>query len=56
MTLTPEQIKQFEALTKPLIQWLNENAHPHVTAIVTPVGAEVLEGLMAYQTMEFVKD
>lgn len=46
----------FIAAANPLIKWLNENVHPHHTVIVTPVGAELVEGSIAHKTMEFVKD
>jgi hypothetical protein len=48
--------KEFQELTYPLIKWLCENYHPHVSIIVTPTHAEVLEGLMAVATTEFVRD
>lgn len=47
---------EFEELTKPLIKWLNENCHPHTTMLITPVNAELLEGVIGYATHEFVKD
>jgi len=34
----------FQAAARPLIKWLCENVHPHHTIIVTPTGAELLEG------------
>ena len=36
-----ENIKKLEELkeaAKPLIKYLCENCHPHITAIVTPIG------------------
>ena len=43
--------------SKPLIKHLNENHHPHVTAIVTPSGIELLEGVMSNPNItEFIKD
>lgn len=39
-----EKIKQFEELVRPVIKWLCENEHPHVKVIITPTGAELLEG------------
>jgi hypothetical protein len=46
----------FEETAKPLIKWLNENGHPHMTIIVTTTHAELLEGVCAINTNEFVKD
>lgn len=61
MELTHEQrIQQLEDLKQaalPLIQYLNKNLHPHVTAIVTPTSVELLEGLMSYPKIyDHVKD
>lgn len=53
MTLTPEQSARFDELARPLIQWLNENAHPHCEIHVTPTSATLAEGVTAYQTEEF---
>jgi hypothetical protein len=38
--------KYFEELARPIIQYLCENFHPHVTVIITPTHAELLEGKM----------
>ena len=56
MNLNEEQRKEFEKLSKQLIEWLNNNCHPHTSIVVTPTNAELLEGVCAIQTMEFVKD
>ena len=55
--VTPEQImaqreyqenklKELKEAAMPLIKYLNENHHPHVTAIVTHTSVELVEGLM----------
>ncbi|HFQ7884128.1 TPA: hypothetical protein ACHS9P_000477 [Enterobacter roggenkampii] len=46
----------FKAASKPLIQWLNENANPHASVIVDCTGAELLVGEIAFNTKEFLKD
>lgn len=51
-----QKMKEFEAHARPLIQWLNENCHPHHTIIITPVGAELLEGNMAVPVTDYVLD
>ena len=38
----------FKTASLPLIKYLNENHHPHVTAIVTTTSCELLEGLQAH--------
>lgn len=51
----PSQEK-LEAAAKPLIKYLSENYHPHVTCIVDATHAEVLEGLMIVNTKEYLRD
>lgn len=48
--------RDFEAAAKPLIKWLNDHGHPHMTIIVSTTHAELLEGVVAINTHEFVKD
>jgi len=51
---------EFEKLrmaAMPLIKYLNENHHPHVTAIVTSTSVELVEGLMNIPNIfDHVKD
>lgn len=49
-------MNNFEDAVKPAIKWLNENMHPHATIIITPTGAELVEGIKAFNTTEFIKD
>ena len=46
----------FKTASKPLIQWLNENANPHASVIVDCTGSELLIGEIAFNTKEFLKD
>nr|DAG81890.1 MAG TPA: hypothetical protein [Caudoviricetes sp.] len=46
----------FEAVTKPVIQWLNENSNPHAIILIDPTGATLHTGEIGYQTEEFLKD
>lgn len=47
----------FDSVVMPVIKYLCENHHPHVTVIITPTNAELLEGLKTTrQIMDFVKD
>lgn len=46
----------FEAASKPLIQWLNENANPHASVIVDCTQAVLLTGEISFITKEFLKD
>ena len=56
MIIQEKQRKEFEELAKPLVKFLNENCHPHVTVIITPTSIELLEGLCAAPVTEFIKD
>lgn len=57
MIATDQQQKEFEALVRPLIKFLCDNCHPHVSVIVTPTNAELLEGVCSTgQIMDYVKD
>lgn len=48
---------QFETAARPLIKWLCENRHPHHSVIVTPTGAELLEGVVSTgEVLDYVKD
>lgn len=44
--MTESDREEFEALTRPLIEWLRANYHPHVTVIVDSEHAELLRGQM----------
>ncbi len=51
------KVEELKKAAEPLIKYLCENHHPHVTAIVTPTSVEVLEGIMAVQEIhDFLVD
>lgn len=47
---------EFNKLATPLIQWLNNNFHPHTKIIIDQTGAELLEGSYAIYTEEHLVD
>jgi len=47
---------EFQELAKPLIKFLCEEWHPHTMILITPTGAELVSGEMAFQTEEFLVD
>lgn len=49
-------IEKLKEAAEPLIKYLSENYHPHVTCIVDATHAEVLEGVMVTRTEEFLRD
>lgn len=42
-----KKLEELKEAAKPLIKFLCENYHPHVTAIVTLTSVEVMEGIQA---------
>jgi len=55
MILTDEQIQKFKEAARPLVNFLCEHAHPHVTVMVDQAGAEILEGLASVNIEDFLK-
>ncbi len=47
---------EFAELTRPMIKWLCENHHPHAQITITSTRAELLEGVQAFVTNDYVKD
>lgn len=48
--------KEFEALTRPLIDFLNREGHPHMSIIVDTTGAEMVEGVRCFKTEDYLRD
>lgn len=55
MILTQEQIDALREAAMPLMQWLNDNCHPHCTAIVDSERIELVEGLATAKREEVQK-
>lgn len=52
-----ERNDELEKLTRPLMEWLCENYHPHVMITVTSTSAQLFEGVLSTgQIMDYVKD
>lgn len=45
MILTDDKVVEFESAAKPLMDWLEVNCHPYVTATVDSHRAELVEGI-----------
>jgi len=57
MKTTEKQRKEFEELARPILKYLCDNHHPHVTVIITPTTAELVEGCFTIgQVFDYVKD
>lgn len=48
--------KEFESVTRPVIEWLNANYHPHVSVMLDPTSAKLVEDCMCYQTHDYLRD
>jgi len=46
--------KEFEAASRPLMEWLSKNCHPHVTVIVDSSRSEMLEGVVNFPTDDYI--
>ena len=51
-----DKSKSFEIAVRPLMQWINENCHPHYVVTVDHTRAEVWEGEVCFNTEEYLKD
>ena len=56
MELDNEKKDEFLAAVEPLVKFLNDNGHPHMTVLVTPTGAEIVEGVYSITLDKFVRD
>lgn len=54
MILTEQQRREFQDVTRPVIEWLNKNCHPHVSVVIDPTSAELSEGVHIVHTNEYV--
>jgi len=56
MILNETERKEFEIVVRPLIKWLNDNCHPHVSVIADCSHAELLEGVNSFVTEDYLRD
>lgn len=55
--MSKDKLAELQEAATPLLKYLNENYHPHVTVIVTPTSIELMEGIMAIpKILDHVKD
>jgi hypothetical protein len=52
MVLQKEKIAEFRLVAKPLMDWLEQNCHPHCTAIVESDRAELVEAVCVVRKEE----
>lgn len=46
----------FESITRPVIEWLNDNANAHSQVLITVDSASMSSDLVAYTTQDYIKD
>lgn len=51
-----EAPKTFEAVVKPVMEWMAKNKHPHMSIVIDSINAELLEGVEGVHTEEFLQD
>ena len=56
MILKEKQRLEFETVARPVIKWLNDNCHPHVTVILTPGGVTLTEGVCFIPIDDYILD
>ncbi len=56
MVVTEKQRQEFEKLARPMIEWLNNNCHPHCSVNITQDSAELLEGVCVVNTKDYILD
>lgn len=47
---------EFELMVRPIMEWLNKVGHPHMKIIIDCTCAEIVEGLNAFETIDYVPD
>lgn len=55
MNLTSETKAELREHCRDLIEWLNKNAHPHAKIIIDTISFELVAGVEAETTFDFVK-
>ena len=51
-----ENTFEFEKLSRPLIEFLNKNYHPHAKIIITTDSCEIVEGLIGRVIEDYIPD
>lgn len=49
-------MQTFEEVVTPVIKWLAENGHPHMSIVITNTDAELLEGKEMIVNEGFITD
>jgi len=56
MIISDEKREEFEAISDPVIKWLNDNFHPHVHIVIDSTSAELSESSCRVVNDKHIKD
>jgi hypothetical protein len=56
MIINKTQQEEFEKVCRPVIKWLNDNCHPHVTVTIDCTSYELLEGILSLPVEDYIKN
>ena len=56
MKIDKQKREELEKVARPLIEWINNNGHPHVRAIVDSTNVELLEGVCSIIVEDYIRD
>lgn len=55
--LDEQQRAEFEILVRPLLKFINNNCHPHISVIITSTDAQLVEGIYSTgQIYDYILD
>jgi len=52
--INEQQRREFEVASRPLMEWLSKNCHPHVKVIVDYSRSEMLEVIVNFPTEDYI--
>lgn len=56
MLMNPEQQKEFEIISRPVMKFINDNCDPHAIVVIDGTNAQLTEGVCGYSTNDYLKD
>lgn len=54
--MNEQQRKEFEEITRPVIEWLNANGNPHMAIVIETTHAVLYSGEIGYTTNDYIRD
>lgn len=56
LIISNEVVSTFEEVTEPLIKWMAENQHPHTTAQIDSISAQLWESKQSHRNEDYILD